>query len=251
MTMELEAGQRAREYFHGLTVLPGAWTVIRVDGRSFSRLTEQHFDKPFDDRVADLMTVTAQALLTELGARYAYTQSDEISVLLAPGHDLFGRGVEKLVSVSAGLASATFTHAAGVPAHFDSRLWLGTAPGDVADYFAWRQADAMRNALSAWCYWTLRKAGRSARAASQALAGTSTADRNQLLFEHGININDTPAWQRRGAGLWWETYPRTGFDPVRGTEATATRRRITVERELPLHDDYRALVHRLAAPDAS
>jgi hypothetical protein len=25
-----EAAQRAREYFHALTVLPGAWTVIRL-----------------------------------------------------------------------------------------------------------------------------------------------------------------------------------------------------------------------------
>jgi tRNA(His) 5'-end guanylyltransferase len=248
--MELEAGQRAREYFHGLTVLPGAWTVIRVDGRSFSRLTEQHFTKPFDDRFADLMTGTAEALLTELGARYVHTQSDEISVLLAPGHELFGRGVEKLVSVSAGLASATFTHAAGRPAHFDSRLWVGTGAGDVADYFAWRQADAMRNALNAWCYWTLRQAGRSARETSAALAGTGVAEKNQLLFEHGINVNTLPAWQRRGAGLWWETCPRTGTDPVRGEQVTATRRCVRVERELPLHDDYRALVRRLAEPDA-
>ena len=30
---------RALEYFHGLTVLPHTWPVVRVDGRSFSRLT--------------------------------------------------------------------------------------------------------------------------------------------------------------------------------------------------------------------
>lgn len=248
--MGLEAEQRAREYFHGLTVLPGAWTVIRLDGRSFSRLTEEHFDKPFDERFAELMVGTARMLLTELGGRYVYTQSDEISVLLAPGHALFGRGVEKLVSISAGVASATFTHAGGVPAHFDSRIWVGTGVGDVADYFAWRQADAMRNALNAWCYWTLRKAGRSVPDATLALRGTTVADRNQLLFEHGININDCPAWQRRGTGLWWETYAKAGFDPVRGAGATATRRRIVVDRELPLHDDYRALVNRLAEPAA-
>ena len=38
------------------------------------------------------MVATAQALLTELGALYAYTESDEISVLLDPEFDLFGRG---------------------------------------------------------------------------------------------------------------------------------------------------------------
>jgi tRNA(His) guanylyltransferase len=240
-----EAAQRAREYFHSLTVVPGAWTVVRMDGRGFSRLTEQHFDKPFDDRFRDLMVTTAEAVLTELGGRYAYTESDEISVLLDPDFDLFGRSVEKLVSLSAGIASATFTHAAGLPAHFDSRLWVGTGLSDVADYFAWRQADATRCALNGWCYWTLRRAGRSPRQATSAMDRTSTSDKNELLFRHGVNVNDLPAWQRRGIGLWWETYQRSGHDPVRQAEVTATRRRITVERELPMKDAYRELIERL------
>lgn len=120
-----EAAQRAREYFHALVVPPGAWTVVRMDGRGFSRFTERRFDKPFDDRFSDLMVTTAQAVLTELGGRHAYTESDEISVLFDPSLDLFGRGVEKLVSISAGIATAAFTHAASEPAHFDARLWVG------------------------------------------------------------------------------------------------------------------------------
>jgi tRNA(His) 5'-end guanylyltransferase len=242
---EFEAAQRAREYFHGLTVLPGAWTVLRLDGRGFSRLTDEHFDKPFDQRFSDLMVTTAQALLTELGARYAYTESDEISLLLDPGSDLFGRRVEKLVSVSAGLASATFTQAAGQPAHFDSRLWLGVGVGEVVDYFSWRQADAARCALNGWCYWTLRKAGRSRQQATGVLDRSTTSDKNELLFEHGINFNDLAAWQRRGIGLWWEEYQRPGFDPVRKVEVVATRRRVAVERELPMKEAYRGFVERL------
>ena len=113
------------------SLLPGAWTVIRVDGRGFSRFTEQRFDKPFDARFSELMVDTAQALLTEFGGRYAYTESDEISLLLDPAWELFGREVEKLVSLSAGIASAAFTHGGGEPAHFDSRAWLGTGPADV------------------------------------------------------------------------------------------------------------------------
>lgn len=243
---EFEARQRAREYFHGLTVLPGVWPVLRLDGRSFSRLTEEHFEKPFDPRFSELMVETAGALLTELGGRYAYTESDEISVLFDPGFHLFGRGVEKLVSVSAGIASATFTRAYGEAAHFDSRLWLGTDVTDVVDYFSWRQSDAARCALNGWCYWTLRHAGHTASQASRALEGTSTSDKNELLFRHGITFAGLPTWQRRGIGLRWESYPHTGRDPVRGVEVTSTRRRLVVDRELPMKGDYRDLVERIA-----
>ncbi|MFI6581370.1 tRNA(His) guanylyltransferase Thg1 family protein [Embleya sp. NPDC050493] len=243
-----EAMQRSREWFHSLVLLPGAWTVIRVDGRSFSRFTEEHFEKPFDERFGALMAETAQALFTELDARYAYTESDEISILLDPSFEMFGREVEKLVSVTAGIASATFTHHAGIPAHFDSRIWMGTGVGDVVDYFSWRQVDAARCALNGWCYWTLRKEGRSARAATQMLARSSKADKNELLFAHGVNFDELPAWQRRGVGVWWERFERTGYDPVREVEVSAVRRRVRVERELPMKDEYRALIAALADP---
>ncbi|WP_033439587.1 tRNA(His) guanylyltransferase Thg1 family protein [Saccharothrix sp. NRRL B-16314] len=242
---EFEAGQRAREWFHTLTVPAGVWMVVRVDGRGFSRFTEERFDKPFDARFSGFMVETAQALLTEFDARYAYTESDEISVVLDPRHDLFGRSVEKVVSISAGIASSAFTHAAGEPAHFDSRIWIGAGAGDVLDYVSWRQADATRCALNGWCYWTLRKAGASRQEATRRLSGTSTADKNELLFEHGINFNELPGWQRRGIGLWWENHNRPGHDPVRDVAVSTTRRRVHIERDLPMKDDYRALVNRL------
>ena len=242
---EFEAAQRAREWFHGLTVPPNMWTIVRVDGRAFSAFTETHFDKPFDPRFSEAMVETATSLLTSFDAVYAYTESDEISVLFSPSHSMFGRGVEKLVSVTAGVASAAFTHAAGLPAHFDSRIWIGTGTGEVVDYFSWRQSDATRCALNGWCYWTLRKAGLSRRAATSRLHGATTADKNELLFEHGVNFNEVPAWQRRGIGLWCANHEHTGHDPVRDVDVRATRRHVHVERELPMKDDYRTQLARL------
>jgi tRNA(His) guanylyltransferase len=239
---EFEATQRAREWFHSLVVLPGTWTVLRVDGRSFSRFTEQRFDKPFDLRFSQLMAEAARALLTEFGARYAYTESDEISILLDPDSAIFGRGVEKLVSISASITSAAFTHAAGEPAHFDSRVWIGAGPLDVLDYFSWRQADAHRSALNGWCYWTLRKEGLSREEATKELEGANASAKNELLYQHGVNFDDVPAWQRRGVGLWWETYERPGYDPVREKAVTATRRRVREERELPMKEPYRVFL---------
>jgi tRNA(His) guanylyltransferase len=239
---DLDSAQRAREWYHGLTLLPGAWAIVRVDGRSFSRLTEERYEKPFDERFAGIMISTAESLLTELGGAYAYTESDEISVVLDPQWALFGRSVEKLVSISASTATAAFTLAAGVAGVFDSRIWLGTGVGDVVDYLSWRQADAARCALSGWCYWTLRAEGVSARAATGQLDGLDASGKNELLYARVINFNDVPAWQRRGVGLWFENYERDGFDPVRQEQVTTTRRRVAVDRDLPMGEEYRALV---------
>lgn len=233
-----EARMRQGEVFHSLRAIPGAWIVIRVDGRGFSRLTESRYQKPFDEAFHACMLKAASTLLEDLGALYVYTESDEISILCPPAWDLFDREVEKIVSISAGIASAAFTHAAGHPAHFDGRLWVGAARADAVDYFRWRQADATRCCINGWCYWTLRKAGKSAEEATRTLQGATRAQLNEILFQHGINFNNLPAWQRRGTGLYWETYRKEGFNPLRQEKVSVERRRLKIDQELPMKDEY-------------
>lgn len=59
--LDFEQAMRAREYFHALRFLPGAWVILRVDGHGFSRLTETRYDKPFDAAFNGFMVRTAQA----------------------------------------------------------------------------------------------------------------------------------------------------------------------------------------------
>ncbi|HCF30485.1 MAG TPA: tRNA 5'-guanylyltransferase [Cyanobacteria bacterium UBA11049] len=243
-----ETKMRAMEYFHNLRLLPGAWVVIRIDGRGFSRFTESRFEKPFDLKFHELMVHTAKALLAELQGIYVYTESDEISVLCHPDWDFFDRSLEKIVSISASIASSTFTHACQAVVNFDSRVWLGVGKSQVIDYFRWRQADATRCALNGWCYWTLRKASYSVRQATAMLQGQSTAFKNELLFQHGINFNDLPTWQRRGVGLYWEEYQKEGYNPIQKQAVFTTRHRIKVDEELPMKDAYGEFIERLLNP---
>ncbi len=242
-----EAQMRALEYYHALRVIPGAWIVLRVDGRSFTRFTATRFEKPFDATLHGHMVGTMRALLTELHGLYAYTESDEISVLLPPTWDLFDREVEKLVSISASVASATFTLACQTVAQFDSRIWLGVGEAEVVDYFRWRQEDAARGSLHSASYWAIRRDGLTEQAATAALHGRSVAEKNELLFQHGINYNNLPTWQRRGAGLYWEPYKKAGYDPVRQEPTVAQRRRLVLNEELPMKDNYAELIRGLLA----
>lgn len=245
MRKDTEARMREREYFRRLRLFPGAWTVLRLDGRGFARFTAGRFDKPFDIRLRDLMTAAARSVMEEFQGLYAVTHSDEISVVFPPKWNMFDRRLEKLVSISAGLASAIFTQACGEAAHFDSRAWQGVSEQDVVDYIRWRQEEAAHCALHSWCYWTLRQNGMDSEAVVQALRGQGKAFQNELLFQHGINFNDLPAWQRRGVGLYWESYQKAGFDPLRGEPVTAERRRIRIDAELPMAEAYEEFVRRL------
>jgi tRNA(His) 5'-end guanylyltransferase len=234
----LEERMRALEWYHSLTFPMGSWVILRLDGRSFSRLTEAQFEKPFDERFHQLMSTTARGLLEELQASYVYTESDEISVLLPRNFDLFDRELEKTLSISASIAAATFSLAHGQPAQFDARACLASLDDQVVDYFRWRQADATRCALNGWCYWTLRKQGLSPAQATSTLEGKGTDFKNELLFQAGINFNQLPLWQRRGTGMYWQEVPHEGYNPVLKQNVLTTRRRVVENRELPLSDQY-------------
>ena len=233
---ELDRKMRIFETTHDVYAPADAHLVARLDGRSFTRLTkeEHRFEAPFDERFRDLMVGTAQHLMQcGLNVPLAYTQSDEISLLLASNDSLFGRKLRKLNSVLAGEASATFALLLGSHAAFDCRVSILPERQTIVDYFRWRSEDASRNSLSAHCYWRLRKEGSSAREATRAIEGLDKGAKIELLSRHGFDFEKIPGWQRRGTLLFWQTYEKEGFNPVTGERTTATRRRIGQDGSLP------------------
>ncbi len=245
---DLNQKMRVFETVADFCVLPGIFMVARLDGRSFTRLTKEayQFEAPFDERFRDLMVTTAESLMT-CGFRilYAYTESDEISLLFAPDEQLFNRKLRKYNSILAGEASARFSLALGQPAAFDCRISQLPTAGLVVDYFRWRNEDAARNALSAWCYETLRTQGDDPQQPTTRLLKLSTSQKNELLFQYGVNSNDLPSWQKRGVGLFWEEYEKPSFNPVTHQETIACRRRIRIDDELPFRAECEQFIHNL------
>jgi len=238
---ELDEKMRGFETAADYCVLPGIFMVARLDGRSFTRLTKEvcKFEALFDERFRDMMVATTESLLTS-GFRviYAYTESDEISLLFALDEKQFGRKLRKYNSTLAGEASAKFSLLLGLVATFDCRISQLPNIELVVDYFRWRNEDAARNALNAYCYWTLRKQGQDMKQATSRLEGLSVSAKNELLFQNGINFNDVPNWQKRGVGLYWEEYDKPARNPVTGEEVVAVRRRIKRDFDLPMKEEY-------------
>ncbi len=122
---ELDKKMRTYEQSLDQVLLPDMYMVARLDGRGFTKLTKEvcKYETPFDVRFRDIMVNTTKALMN-CGFRviYAFTESDEISLLFDKNEDAFGRKVRKYNSTLAGEASAAFSLEQGMVATFDCRM---------------------------------------------------------------------------------------------------------------------------------
>jgi len=158
-------GDRMKEYeLAARTTLPRRMPIImRLDGRAFHTFTRK-YNKPYDDRLIYLMNETARYLCEHIqGAQIAYVQSDEITILIHGYKTLdsepwFANEVQKMVSISAGMASSAFTLMLThefikensvspiLSVQFDSRVFV-IPEHDVVNNFIWRQQDWERNSI--------------------------------------------------------------------------------------------------------
>jgi tRNA(His) 5'-end guanylyltransferase len=238
---DLDLQMRVYETTHDHCVLPGLFMVARIDGRGFTKLTKEvhRFEVPYDILFRNLMVATTKHLM-DCGFRvvYGYTQSDEISLLFHIDETAFNRKTRKYNSILAGEASAKFSLLLGAIGCFDCRISELPNEKTVINYFRWRNEDAYRNALNSHCYWMLRNKGHSVQEATSQLSGMNVGDKNELLFQNSINFNTIPDWQKRGIGLYWESYDKPSQNLITGQNTLTKRRRITENYNLPLKGNY-------------
>ena len=205
--------------------------AVRLDGWKFRSLCEKlGAEKPFDLRIAKCLVDSCMQVLRNFNPSLVYVISDEINFLFIKNYPFDGR-IEKINSVLSGLTSATFS--LNVEKHFgkttavsfDSRIVI-LSDKTLMGYLIWRQQNGWRNHNNAYAYWLLRKLGYSSREASRKLKGLKTKQIHEFLFKHGINLAETPAWQRRGIIIYREVYEKE----VKGIKV---KRRRTVENWNP------------------
>ena len=183
--------------------------IIRLDGNSFSKFTNKlKLAKPFDDRMFDAMSAGALAALEYIsGAQVAYTQSDEITILVRNDQThattpFLDNRIQKICSLIAGHCTNGFNRKMrelgfDTDAVFDARVFI-VPHYEVNNVFVWRQFDAFKNFVSSYAYWELaKKYGK--KTAFKMLDGLNTSDRQELVFkELGVNCNDLPTHWKRG-----------------------------------------------------
>lgn len=189
------------------------YTIIRLDGKAFHTFTK-NMKRPYDENFMRIMDETTKFLCENIqGAKLAYTQSDEISILLTDFDKIttdawFDGQVQKMVSVSASLATAKFNReylnfqmnlsndpglqrlSTECPlAFFDARVFTIPDPIEVENYFIWRQKDAVRNSISMHA---------QSLYSHTELNGKSQSDMHEMIHIKGENWNDLPDGFKRG-----------------------------------------------------
>ena len=229
-----EKEMKDREIFSSLRIFPPF--AVRIDGRGFRReLDSLHFEKPYDERFAHAMVDSIELFFRDSGLDplFAFTFSDEINLFF---YEIpYNNRIEKINSIIPSFISSALTIKLDLkkPIAFDSRV-IPLGKEDIYRYLLWRQAETWRNHVSSYGYYTLLKSGLSENNAAKRLKNLKASSIHELVFQHGINLAETPVWQRCGVLVYREKFEKEGFDPIKKIEVKTQRTRIIQEWNTPI-----------------
>ncbi|KAI9598134.1 putative tRNA guanylyltransferase-like protein [Syncephalis fuscata] len=231
-------------------LLSHCWIVVRLDGRGFHRFASEHgFAKPNDDRALAVANQAASTVMQDVqDAVLAYGQSDEYSFVLDRTTRLFGRRESKIISTICSLFTSAYVlywsrHFPNTPLKyppsFDARAVCYPTCQHLRDYLSWRQADCHINNLYNTSFWALvQEGGMSERESEEALRGTFSSDKNELLFtKFNINYNALPAIYRKGSILVWGRVDVQVTTP-KGETAIRAKKEVRLLHEDMIGDEF-------------
>lgn len=236
--MKLYEGIEARRFF-----LPRLPIIARLDGRSFHAFT-RGLKRPYDDDFRKCMVETSKYLVDETHCKFAYTQSDEITLGFYyedyKSEPFFGGRIQKLVSVLAGLATAKFNQQVGLylpdkasllPV-FDARVFNVPTLEEAANCVLFRTLDCDKNSvhMAASCHFS-----------DAALHKVNTTQKIEML--------------RDKKGIEWESYYPTPFRNGVFVQRGLVHRHLTddelsriPEKHRPIEPVLRSVLHEISEP---
>lgn len=235
--------------------------IVRIDGKAFHTFTKG-FNKPFDTILQETMIKTCEYLCANImGCKLAYTQSDEISLLLINYESIdssswFNNNVQKISSVAASMATMAFNYYfekiiqqkyncndfPALPywgdsidkedkddigyfklATFDARCFV-LPKEEVCNYFIWRQEDATKNSI--------QMVAQSQFKQKELQSLNSNQLQEKLWQERNINWNNFPIPQKRGTCIKREEY----------TKNNAIRHKWCADLQIPIFSQNREYI---------
>lgn len=185
-------------------LIPGLYTLVMLDGRSFSKFIKKKFNLPFDSDFINIMNETAKGLCEKVqGCKLAFVQSDEISLVLSDfdnpdAEPFFGYRLTKLLSIIPSIATGIFNKLnlqydlskispehmleiirAYEPVQFDSKAWQVPNKNEMFAWFLFRQNDCVRNSIN--------QAAQSLFSHKQLVGLTSEKILDKMMEEKGVN----------------------------------------------------------------
>jgi len=141
----LERKFREREIYQTIRVEPPI--ALRLDGVGWGRRLRGRYDWPRDPRIHRALVRASVELVRELHACCGLVISDELNIVITREPPYNGR-VEKIVSISAGIASATISAALGHSLYLDSRVVKLHTVHDAIEYMLYRMRVGLNNYVS-------------------------------------------------------------------------------------------------------
>ena len=224
-----DLGTRMKTFYEGISktrLMRRCPVAIRIDGKAFHTFT-RGFNKPFDEVLIEAMQKTMKYLCENIqGCVLGYTQSDEITLILVDYKKLnssawFDYEVQKMCSIAASMATMAFNRFfmyeyeefnrwvnEGNPTDEDRRLndiyydamckgamfdarCFNIPKEEVTNIISWRQLDASRNSI--------QMVGQANFSHKELQNKSCNQIQDMLMEQKGINWNDLPTYQKRGA----------------------------------------------------
>lgn len=197
---DIEAKVNMYEEASKMKLMSGLPIICRLDGSSFSTFTKG-LVSPYDIRLTNLMIECCKYLVEYTNAKIGFVGSDEISLIIYEPdlntQPIYNGRIEKILSELPAKLSVRFNkllpkylpEKVDKEPYFDCKVWNVPTIEDAINCLWMREESVFKNAITmaSLNYYSHKE-----------LECKNGSEKQEMLFQKGINFNDYPVEFKRG-----------------------------------------------------